>query len=551
MHKHYGILLVLGLSSFLSLFCARFFQKMKIPQVVGYILIGLILGQSGLGIIDQENIDSLNSFTFFALGIIGFLVGGELRISDFKKYGGQFFSILMGEGMAAFILVGISSTFLLYLMCHNQAASLAGGIVLGAVASATDPASTIGVLWEYRAKGIVTTALTAIIALDDALAMALYSIGKSISSMLVGAESSLVKELFSVLHELGGAVLIGVLFAVLFKKILVKIHDQDTALAVSVSALLFIVGLSVSFGMDVILAAMTFGFCLINMMPHRTEKLFSAARSMSIPIYVLFFAIVGARFKVSGMPPLVWWIAGTYVILRSLGKFFGTYSGARISHADKNVTKYAGYGLFAQGGVAIGLAIVAGHNLKSIQLTPELDLGECVVAVVTATTIAVQLIGPFMTRLALKYSGEMNRNITEEDVMRSMRLNDIIYKDTSFAEGTSVLDIVNHFSTSPVNIKTVKNDKGQMTGVISLNSLREVLPESEMWNWVLAVDIMDESYMKINSDSTVSDAINYMVSANVESIVVVDKDNGQHVEGIIEFRKAKNIIQRELLKRLG
>ena len=41
---HYGVLLILGVSAFVGLFGAWFFQKIKVPQVVGYIAVGLLLG---------------------------------------------------------------------------------------------------------------------------------------------------------------------------------------------------------------------------------------------------------------------------------------------------------------------------------------------------------------------------------------------------------------------------------------------------------------------------------------------------------------------------
>jgi len=59
---------------------------------------------------------------------------------------------------------------------------------------------------------------------------------------------------------------------------------------------------------------------------------------------------------------LIWGIAGVYVLGRNVGKFFGTRLGAKMSAADERVEKFAGLGLFAEGGVAIGLAIVAGNG---------------------------------------------------------------------------------------------------------------------------------------------------------------------------------------------
>lgn len=92
-------LLLIGLAIFLEILGARIFKKFRIPQVVGYIAVGLLVGESGFKIISGEVVEILRPFTFFALGIIGFLIGGGLRKEVFKKYGKSFFTILLGEGL--------------------------------------------------------------------------------------------------------------------------------------------------------------------------------------------------------------------------------------------------------------------------------------------------------------------------------------------------------------------------------------------------------------------------------------------------------------------
>ena len=91
-----NILVILGLAVFCGMIGALVFQKLKFPQVVGNIIIGLLLGESVFGLISQQDIANLQTFNMFALGIIGFLVGGELKIETFKKYAKQFtpFSVL-------------------------------------------------------------------------------------------------------------------------------------------------------------------------------------------------------------------------------------------------------------------------------------------------------------------------------------------------------------------------------------------------------------------------------------------------------------------------
>ena len=549
---HYGVLLILGVSAFVGLFGAWFFQKIKVPQVVGYIAVGLLLGQSGIGLVDKQHITALEPFTFFALGMIGFLVGGELKISEFQKYGRQFFTILLGEGVLAFILVGTGTAVLFYLLSGSPTAAIAGGVVLGAIASATDPASTIDVLWEYRGKGVVTTSLIAIIALDDALAMGLYSIGKSVAGLLSGEGMSLGRELVAVGAELGGAVVVAAIAAVILRMVLLRIHNKDKALAMSISTLFLVIGISVTLKLDVILAAMTLGFGLSNLLPKRSEELFHTARSMSIPIYVLFFVLVGARFNLAGIPPLIWGIAAVYVVGRSVGKFFGTRMGAKMSSADERVRKYAGMGLFAQGGVAIGLAIVAGKNLQHVVLTESFNLGDCVIAVVTATTIAVQLIGPLMTKLAIKLAGEIDKNITQEDFMRTLPLSEILLPDSvALRQNDTIHKIIEAFSTHGLNLLPVSDSDGRFAGVISFAALREALPDRDLWNWVLASDIMDKAPETISSTATTLEAMRILTDTNQGALMVMNGGESGNLVGIIENGHANQVIKQRLLEQLA
>jgi Kef-type K+ transport system membrane component KefB len=549
---HYGVLLILGVSAFVGLFGAWFFQKIKVPQVVGYIAVGLLLGQSGIGLVDKQHIEALEPFTFFALGMIGFLVGGELKVSEFQKYGRQFLTILMTEGVLAFFLVGAGTTALFYLLSGSLTAAIAGGVVLGAIASATDPASTIDVLWEYRGKGVVTTALIAIIALDDALAMALYSTGKSVASLMAGEGLSLTHEAAAVGTELGGAVAVAACAAFILRAVLLRIHNKDKALAMSICTLFLVIGISVTLKLDVILAAMTLGFGLSNLLPKRSEELFHTARSMSIPIYVLFFVLVGARFNLAGIPPLIWGIAGVYVVGRSVGKFFGTRMGARMSGADERVEKFAGLGLFAQGGVAIGLAIVAGKNLEHIALTQNFNLGECVIAVVTATTIAVQIIGPIMTKMAIKLAGEIDKNITQEDFMRTLPVSDIMLPGTSvIKQDDTIEEIIEAFSNDGYNLLPVTDKNGVFCGVISFASLREALPDRDLWRWVLSSDIMEKTPETIGSEATALEAMTVMGDTNQDSLVVMNRMEPEKVVGIIESGHANKVIKQRLLEQLA
>jgi Kef-type K+ transport system membrane component KefB len=73
------VILAIGFAVVFGTIGAKVFQRMRVPQVVGYIAIGLVLGQSGLKVISEQTVRQLLPFNYLALGIIGFMIGGELK----------------------------------------------------------------------------------------------------------------------------------------------------------------------------------------------------------------------------------------------------------------------------------------------------------------------------------------------------------------------------------------------------------------------------------------------------------------------------------------
>lgn len=553
---HYSVLFILGIGAFAGILGAWLFQKMRIPQVVGYIAVGLIIGESGFKLVTPEHITALAPFNKFALGIIGFLVGGELQGETFKKYGRQFAAILLGEGLMAFFLVGISTGLVIYFVIDDVALAVAAGIVFGAISSATDPASTIDVLWEYRAKGILTTSIIAIVALDDALAMTLYGIGKAVATILGGSASpngesaSILNELLKVGKELGGAVVVGVTLGLIVNALLRRIHERDKSLALFIGTTLMAIGVSVAFDLDVILSTMALGLTLTNLAPRRSQDLFALLRSASIPVYVLFFVLVGARLSVGHLPGWLWLIVGLYVFFRNGGKMLGAYLGARWTGADPAVRKYLGMGIFAQGGVAVGLSMLASEGLREIPVTPGLSLGDAIIFAVTATTLIVQVIGPPMVKLAAIRSGEAGRNVTEEDIIQSLTVDDVMQ---SGAMGVHITDnirmLVDHFSAAPQSSHPVMDKKGKLAGMVTFESLREVLPDQDTWEWIVAADIMQPTGEQVRTGMPLRAAMDLMNETHQEEMIVTDAADHTLPRGLLETRRIRQRIHEELLRR--
>jgi NhaP-type Na+/H+ or K+/H+ antiporter len=259
---HLNLALLFGLVVLGGTLGARIAQRLHVPQVVGCIVVGILFGH-GLGLVTPERIQNLEPFTMFALGLIGFMIGAELRAEVFRKYGKQFFIILFSQGFGAFVLVAVAISIAAWLVTRNWYSSIAIGLVLGAIASATAPAATVNVLWEFKTRGPLTAAVLAIVALDDALALLLYRGAATGARALMGTgDGSVFTTVLVLFGEIVGAVLLGCLAGVILFFLLKFVRADDKILEFSISCLLLVVGLSMIPKIDPILPAMTFGITI-------------------------------------------------------------------------------------------------------------------------------------------------------------------------------------------------------------------------------------------------------------------------------------------------
>lgn len=399
-----NVLFLLGVATLVGFAGGRLFEKLRIPQVVGFIVVGVILGDSLTGVLKNDLLTSLTPLTELALGFIGFMVGGELKASVFKKYGIQFIVILFFEGLMATVVVGVAVTLL------TGKAYL--GILFGALASATAPAATVAVLWEYRAKGPLTTAIFAIVALDDGLALVLYGFAIAFAEMLLGGEPfSLNLILQGPLREIFGSILLGGGLGWIGSYLLRIIINTEDILAFLVALILSISGLASMLGLSLILANMSLGVALANLLPEHKQKGFDIVKSFTPPIYIMFFLFVGARLQL-GMLPKMGLVGLVYIAGRTVGKIVGVRMGAMVSHAHENVKKYLGWALLSQAGVAVGLALDIYYRLSGYG-PAGFEAGYMILNVIVATTFVAEIIGPPCVKYAISKAGDIPKGPKE------------------------------------------------------------------------------------------------------------------------------------------
>jgi len=538
-----NLALLFGLIILFGAFGARLFQKFHIPQVVGCIVIGIFLGDV-FHLITPETIESLKPFTMLALGVIGFMIGAELRAEVFKKYGKQFFIILFSQGIGAFLLVAVGTSFIAWLILGDVFVSMAMGLVLGAIASATAPAATANVLWEYKTRGPLTATILAIVALDDALALLLYRGAATGAKALMGTGHDSVLSAVGVLFgEIVGAIILGFLAAVLLYFLLKFVRAADKILEFALASLLLVVGVSMIPGIDPILPAMVLGITITNLMPRQSQGMFKLVEKFSPPIYISFFVLAGAHMQFGKLGLWMVIMIVVYALLRAAGKMAGSWFGAKHSSAPAVVRKYLGICLLPQAGVAIGLAILAGQQFGS-------ELGHMLIMVVMTSVFLMEVLGPMLVKVGVQKAGEVGMNITEEDLIKTYKVADVMDTEpASIQQDLPLQQILEAFSTTESVYYPVIDSESCVVGVITIAGIKEMFANQEVAGWLLACDVAEPVQDKTTPQKPLDEAIEYMRHYDLENIPVVAGVDSDELIGVLDYRKVLRKISAEVLHR--
>ena len=373
-----------------ALVAGKIVKQVKLPNVTGYLIIGLLIGPHCLGIITQEVIDSMTVVTQFALGCIAFSIGQQFKISFLKKVGKSPIVIGVTEGLGAVLVVDTA----LLLLGFDVQFSLA----MGAIASATAAASTLMIVKQYKSKGPVTNTLLPVVALDDAVALMMFGISMAIANVIsAGGDKSVGALLLDPAKEIFGALLFGALLGVLMTVMVRYYTGRGNRLAITIMMIAVTVGVSEMVGFSSLLACMALSMMFVNSSKFR-EKIYEPLDRMTPPIYMMFFILSGASLDVTIITSVG--LAGAvYVIGRVIGKQIGAAFGGWISKAPDPVRKYLGLTLVPQEGVSIGLATVAAASFP--------EFGPRIRTIVLCGVVIYELVGPVITKTVLKHAGEI------------------------------------------------------------------------------------------------------------------------------------------------
>lgn len=417
-------LITLGIMLLVGFLLTRVTKLLRLPNVSGYIIGGIIIGPYCLRLVSEDMVANMDFISDIALSFIAFGVGKFFKKEVLKRAGMRVIIITVLEALAAMLAVTLSM-YLLFKMSWQFS------LILGAIASATAPASTMMTIKQYKAKGDFVEILLQVVALDDIVCLLAFSVATSIASATNGSVSiaDILKPIGYNLLSIG----IGVLLALILRLALNPKRSKESRLIIVIMALIILSAVCSLMNVSPLLACMIFSTVYVNITDD--TYLFHQIDNFTPPIMLLFFVLSGMKLNLKALLE-VGIIGVSYFFIRIIGKYLGSLLGCIITKQHKNIKYNLGLALIPQAGVAIGLAVLGQRMLPA-------ELGALLSTIILSSSVLYEFVGPSCAKASLFLSGAINgseKRLSDNEVIEEERKEDfakIIAESNRLAKSSS------------------------------------------------------------------------------------------------------------------
>jgi len=389
------IVFTLGLLLFLGFFLGKLAERLKLPAITGYIVAGLLAGQSFLDLIHPVNNTSLHALSEVTLSFIALTIGGEFSFFKLKRYGRNVILLTLAQMLSTFAFIALG------LWALGMPRYLA--FLLGAIGAATAPAATVVIVEKLRARGLFVDYLYGIVALDDAGTIVLFSVVFAFSA------TAMTGRVVSLWHSIGHAgmeillsVLLGAVSGLLIHIATLRDRNKNEMLLKCLGFVFLATSIAIGLQLSPLIVNMTTGMLLINASTKHV-RLLQTIQPLTPPLYALFFAIAGTELSLDVFTDKRIFLIGiAYVLFRALGKYLGIYLPARACKLPRDISRYLGLSLLPQAGVAIGLVLFIQGSPMVISAGVEVQQEIVTMLNIVLLTVFInEIIGPPLSRVAI------------------------------------------------------------------------------------------------------------------------------------------------------
>ncbi len=553
------IALTVGMLLAGSLAAGLLADVIRLPKVTAYLLAGVTL--SYFHLVPEEHMPALEPLTKLAMALVLFHLGSQFPLDSMKRIARRALPMAAGELITTLVVVvGGLALFGWFTGRVNGYQAL----VLGTLALATAPATTILVLRETQSEGPVTKSIGVLVTLNNVVAVVAFELAIVFIHLMqdklnvpwyTSVWQQAVDLIASVLLGVGGGLVLSYGCAML---------GQRRWLVLLVSASMLLLGLSETLEVPYMLTFIVLGMTVVNS-SDATPKMGQELDKVGGLLTVVFFAVHGAELKVDQVA-----VAGVvglmYLLLRCFGKVVGVSVAARWTHQTPAVSTWVGPSLLAQAGAAISLA-------ATIDPVADPELGSQVLTVILGTVVVFEIIGPLLVRQAVLRSGEMplantihHTSLSSLDAIlgvfrrffaafgwepkkrdaAGLKVSDLMRRNVDGIPQSADFDEVVHFiEHSHDNTYPVLDADGCVVGLIRYRLMSEAFFDPTIDTLVRAEDLTTPAGGMLHPDDPVGEAVELFRILPDDCIPVVTRDEPQRFTGVIRRSDLTNFLIRD------
>lgn len=409
------VLLIMAVALIGGFGITRICKLLRVPYVTGYIVLGILLGPSLLGVIPDYMITGhdhgeiafagLSFVGDITMGFIAFSIGKFFKFSTLKDSLKKVLPFMAITSLiVGFTVGGIS--YLIYEVFFQQNLGVGPALLLGTVAMAISPTATSSIIRQYKAKGPYVEKIYQSLIWANVISILIFTIIIGIISSMAKGGNITFMDVFqdALLPLIHNIILCAISLLLGFVLSLLNNYRRtnDSRIILVIAFIAIITLLSTICKITPLLPAMVFGMCYYNF--SKSEALFYQLESFLPPILCLFFVVSGAKldfryFSIEYISVVV--VALSFVLIRSAMQHVSTHSFGKLAKFDKQTRKFLPLSMMCLTSVAVGLMNLALVVFMNSSSTEVITMINYTYTIVLTASIILELIGPSLGRFAL------------------------------------------------------------------------------------------------------------------------------------------------------
>ena len=546
-----GLFTTAGTLLAVSLAFAALIDRFHVPKVTAYLLVGMLAGSHGFGWVSTETMHALEPFADLAMAFVLFNLGSLFPISKLSRLK-RLLPLSLGEQVATLVIVTIG----LWLATGD----VSKAVLLGALALATAPATTVLVLKDIQSRGPVTELASGLVVLNNLICILLF---ETLLLLFVdGHNDTAAGGATGLIVRFAGSLLLGFVAGISVSYFSGLLSSKRwLIMLVAVAAALL--GICETFHVPYMLAFLMMGSMVMSF-SSEAKELTKQIDNPTALLCVIFFVFHGSELDLKQF-----YHAGvlgiSYIVCRIIGKYVGIFASATVVKEIEDVRRWLGITQFAQAGAAIALCTIA------VKHDPV--LGKELQTIILGSVVFFEIMGPLCIRFGALHAGEIpiarafyhlghtpleqakelwsrvsnafGGGMLLQRSLDQLAVADIMRRGQSISEAATFEEVVDYIEHSHDDIFPVVNETGVPVGVIRYAAINDILYDPDAVNLVIASDIMGPIDRCVTKSDQAKKAIHYLQQSNDDCLLVTDDSAPYGFLGIVRRSDVTTLLIQE------